>query len=293
VTRIAGAVVGDESRFDQDRYPDAWPQRYLSGNETGPLTALSVNDAFERFPLRKGDGTPLLAAREPARYAAAVLTFALRTRGVEIVGEPRSGVAPADAIELVSVPSPPMREIVREMLSESDNSTAELLLKELGRTKRGAGTTTAGVDALADELAAADMPLGGVEIVDGSGLATQGRATCDLLTALLDAPDTGGALEAALPVAGKTGTLQKRFLGAVAGRMRAKTGTLDHVTALAGAIDPLQGGELTFSFIANLPADVKVSPLLIGSQEELAKILLAYPRLPDLTALGPKPLPDG
>jgi D-alanyl-D-alanine carboxypeptidase/D-alanyl-D-alanine-endopeptidase (penicillin-binding protein 4) len=292
VTKISGAVVGDESRYDRDRFPDAWPQRYLDDDETGPLSALTVNDAYDRFPLSKADPTKVEPAPDPAQHAAAVLSLELIERGIELGGGARAGSAPAGAASIATLPSPSLRSIVGEMLSESDNATAELLVKELGRVRSGQGTTAAGVAALRDALAASGLPVDGLTVVDGSGLATQDKLSCSLLTEVLRDRDVGPHLEAGLAVAGRTGTLQKRFLGTGAeGRLRAKTGTLDRVTALAGDIDPLQGGELTFAFVANVPESAGRIPLtVVASQDALAKILLAYPRAPDITPLGPKPV---
>src|SRR5690606_7760656 len=53
VRRVEGSVVGDESRYDAQRYVAGWPGRYLDQNVVGPLSALSVNDSFARYP---GDG---------------------------------------------------------------------------------------------------------------------------------------------------------------------------------------------------------------------------------------------
>ena len=74
----------------------------------------------------------------------------------------------------------------------------------------------------------------------------------------------------------------------LAGRLRAKTGTLRNVTALAGEIDPLQGGALTFAYVANVPDPGEVTPGEVGI-DGLAQILLDYPRGVDVAALAPLP----
>jgi D-alanyl-D-alanine carboxypeptidase len=95
-------------------------------------------------------------------------------------------------------------------------------------------------------------------------------------------------------VAGETGTLADRFEGTeAAGRMRAKTGSLRNVTALAGEIEPLPGGELTFAYVANVPDPQEIDPEDVGF-EELAQILVRYPRDMDLATLEPAaPVPAG
>ena len=55
-----------------------------------------------------------------------------------------------------------------------------------------------------------------------------------------------------LPVTGRDGTLSKRLAGTAAdGRVRAKTGTVDNVRAIAGYVDTVSGETLVFSMIAN------------------------------------------
>ena len=106
-----------------------------------------------------------------------------------------------------------------------------------------------------------------------------------LLTAVLDASGRSSPIGEGLPVAGKTGTLTTRFVGApAAGRLRAKTGTLNTVTALAGFVDTVPGAQLTFAYVAN---GRFVSRELLQVQDDLATDLVRYPEGPSLAQLGP------
>jgi D-alanyl-D-alanine carboxypeptidase/D-alanyl-D-alanine-endopeptidase (penicillin-binding protein 4) len=137
-------------------------------------------------------------------------------------------------------------------------------------------------------LTDAGIALDGVQLVDGSGLSNQGRLTCQSLTGLLTRPGTGPVLRNGLAVAGETGTLADRWRGTpVAGRLRAKTGSLRNVTALAGEVDPLAGGAITFAYVANLPDPGPLDPGDVD-MDRLADILVAYPRGIDLAALEPE-----
>lgn len=288
VRRIEGSVVGDETRYDQERYVAGWPVRYINQNVTGPLSALALNDGFETYPSPGATSVPLVPADQPAVNAAAVLTRLLVARGIEVVGEPTSGAAPPDAVELAVIESPPMADVVAQLLTESDNNTGELLLKELG-ARAGAGTTAAGrerVRALFDQHA---IDPGAAVVDDGSGLSLDNRASCGLLVELLERPVTGPVLDDGLAVAGETGTLSRRFSGTdLEGRLRGKTGSLNTVTALAGVVED-DDPPLTFAYVVNAPPPGPVPEGVAASQQALGEILLSWPRLPDPSVLGPVP----
>lgn len=100
-------------------------------------------------------------------------------------------------------------------------------MKEIGFRRSGEGSTTAGAAAASTILGELGLPTGGVEVLDGSGLAND-KVTCDLLAAILEQAGHESGLAEGLPVAGKTGTLRARFLQTEAvGRLRAKSGFLN------------------------------------------------------------------
>jgi D-alanyl-D-alanine carboxypeptidase/D-alanyl-D-alanine-endopeptidase (penicillin-binding protein 4) len=245
VRHVFGRVVGDDSRYERVRYLPSWPTKYVRGNETGPLSALSVNDGFQHW-------NPDVPFGDPAAGAAGVLNELLRQRGVVVDGPPASGSVPPGAVELTALPSPTIAELVGEMLLNSDNDTAELLLRELGLRVLGQGTTNAGLRVAIDTLARLGLPTRGVHMVDGSGLDPTNRVTCRLVTAILNGSPSRAIVAQGIPVAAQSGTLYKRFLGtAVAGRLRAKTGSIKYVAALAGYADGANGRPLTFAYLQN------------------------------------------
>jgi serine-type D-Ala-D-Ala carboxypeptidase/endopeptidase (penicillin-binding protein 4) len=292
VRTIRGSVVGDGTRYDDERYVPLWPARYIADDEIGPLGALTIDDGFVTFPpseeVRVPDETP---AADPALHAAQRLTQLLVERGVEIEGPARSGEAPDDAVEVVGIDSPPIRAVVGELLRESDNQTAELLLKELGVRRRGNGSTNAGTEAVEEILLELGLPVAGVDVADGSGLARENRQTCAAVQALLDRAGPESVIGIGLPIAGRSGTLEKRFLeNPAAGRLWAKTGSLNQVTGLAGFLETIPGAEMSFVFLANLPPGVRVDEDDFALQDELAATLTRYPEGPVLVDLGPKSL---
>lgn len=248
VREVRGRVVGDDGRYDRERYVPTWPQRYRDDNQTGRLSALSVNDGFAVWDRPNDFDIPW---DDAPRDAAAVLTALLRARGVVVTGDPAGGAVPPGAIELAAVESPTIASLVAAMLQDSDNGTAELLVKELGLRVHGAGTSAAGAAAIAETLTELGLPMRDVTVRDGSGLDPENRITCRLLAAILRRADPDGPVAAGLPVAAQTGTLYKRFLATpVAGNLRAKTGSIRGVASLAGYADGVTG-VLTFAQVLN------------------------------------------
>jgi serine-type D-Ala-D-Ala carboxypeptidase/endopeptidase (penicillin-binding protein 4) len=230
IRAVTGSVVGDESYFDARRMAPGWkPSFYI--NESAPLSALTVDRTW--FHGRH--------SRTPALAAAALFTDALRARGVTVTGRAAVGRARLTAQPLAQVLSPPLEQIVRFMDRDSDNFTAELLLKQIAAYNGLAGTTTAGAGEVRELLATAGVPLAGVRIVDGSGLSPYDRLTARAIVAILraawDEPEIKTAFVAALAVAGRSGTLRDRLRAPPArGIVLAKTGTTSIASALSGYV---------------------------------------------------------
>ena len=240
---IEGRVVGDEARYDHARTVPSWPRRLITDGESGPLSALLVNDGFRVW------GHPGVPFADPAAGAAGVFTDLLRARGVDVRGEAASGVAP-DVPTIAAVDSAALGDIVAAMLRDSDNESAELLFKELGRADGDGGSTAGGEASLRRRLAMMGLPVEGSRIADGSGLSDANLVTCRLMTAALTS--RGVAIGDGLAVAGRSGTLRTRLRGtALVGRLRAKTGSLDGVSGLAGFVDIEDGRRLVFAILVN------------------------------------------
>lgn len=290
LTRVSGSVIGDDTRYDNVRTVPDWPERSMTRSTPGPLTALSVNQGFESYPLDpESDATPQ-ASDDPPRTAAEVFTQLLADRGVDVEGQAQAAVAPDDLLTLASMDSPPLRDVLRQMLAISDNTTTELLVKEIGLQRSGEGSTEAGTRAIADILEGLGLPMEGVVIEDGSGLHDGDRVTCDLLVELLDRYGPDSDLGDALAVAGESGRLEERFLDTfVSGRLRAKTGTLSESTALSGFVETLAGLDVVFAYIANGEGLSERVETLFADQELLGDSLVRYPEGPALEDLAPEP----
>jgi serine-type D-Ala-D-Ala carboxypeptidase/endopeptidase (penicillin-binding protein 4) len=241
VRQVTGGIEADESYFDSRRTGPAWKSHYYL-NESAPLSALTVDRA--RF---RGWMT-----RDPARTAGTQFRLALRTAGVGVRGGVVAGVADPSAEQLATTSSAPLAGIVAYMNRESDNFTAELLLKQLGAVDEGRGTSAGGAKAVRRVLQEAAVPLAGVRIVDGSGLSSLNRLTAAAVIGILvvawNDPAIRPSFVRSLAVAGVNGTLEDRLERPPArGSVLAKTGTLRESSALSG----YARGKWAFAVIQN------------------------------------------
>ncbi len=287
ITEVRGAVVGVESRYDLERSVASWPPRFVDQNQTGPLSALSVNDGFSRYPDDNEANQLATRSEQPAVNSAAIFDDLLEARGIIPQQSAKTGEPPNGMQEIAVLESPPMTDVVGQMLANSDNSTAELLLKEIGLAARNEPTTAAGAAASGVLMTRAGFKMAGVVVDDGSGLSSENQLTCDLLIDLLDRAGPESAIAGGLAIGGERGTLRERFQGAdVTGKIRGKTGSLNEVSALAGFAEAANGDILTFAYIANQP---ELNPNRAHAiQEDLGEELVEYPEGPALADLGPK-----
>ncbi len=203
-----------------------------------------------------------VAVADPALYAACELYDALTRRGVAITGRPIARHrAPGDSFKapegsaLAMRLSPPASELIQMTDKVSENLHAELLLREVGRIDRKAGTREAGVaelNALLTQIGAASADS---RLDDGSGLSRNALVTPKLITRLLGfmySSRERDAWIAMLPVGGEDGTLIRRLGGTAEARaIHAKTGTLNRAIALSGYADSKTRGWLAFSILVN------------------------------------------
>ena len=241
IRQVRGGIEADESYFDSRRVGPAWRSHYYI-NESPPLSALTVDRARFRGYVT---GSPAIAAATQFRLA-------LRAAGVGVRGRVAKGAADPVAMHLASTASAPLSRIVAFMNRESDNFTAELLLKQLGAVDGGAGTSAAGAESVRRSLAEAAVPLAGVRIVDGSGLSPRNRLTAAAVLGMLvvawNDPVLRSHFVRSLAVAGVNGTLEDRLERPPArGTVLAKTGTLRESSALSGYVK----GRWAFAVIHN------------------------------------------
>ncbi len=291
IVRVNGTIIGDESYFDSER-TGPWAQRLIDQRQSGPLSALAVNEGHVSWPEIYTSAINRSAAEEPATQAANVLGQLLTERGVT-VGPAATGVAPASSTQIASVTSPALVEVVTHVNSYSNNYGAEILVKHLGRATTGVGSTRAGADAVLSILAdpVYEIDTTSVVVDDGSGLAESNQLTCRLLSDLLRSAGHDSDFARSLSIGGERGSLQGRHVeSAATGQVFAKTGTLNSVTALSGYVEsPSEPGSFViFTYVANGEL-AGINEELRSLQEPFVEQLATYPSGPTLAELGPAP----
>jgi len=191
-------------------------------------------------------------AGNPTMVTARMFVDALSREGVTITGDVRMGsVGDGEGKGLGVIEGAPMAEILRECNEDSDNFLAEsLYLLAAGRLGGRASYRTAeAVEARYWKSIKVDESW--VISADGSGLSRKNAiAPAALVGALRDRMESDWFVES-LPRSGYSGTLRARLGGPLAGRVHAKTGTLDGTSALSGYVKGSSGRTIVFSILAN------------------------------------------
>jgi len=211
------------------------------------------------IPLNAEPHTLALAVEEPAEHTAHMLKRLLEARGVRVYGEARArhspDVGPSSPVVLAEHVSVPLVEAARVVNKVSQNLHAELLLRTAAREKTSASDTEAALKFAQEFRKGIGIEEGDVVLLDGSGLSRHNlvtpQAVVKLLTYVAQQP-WAAAFRSTLPVAGEDGTLSDRMKDTpAAGRIWAKTGSLEHVRSLSGYATTAHGARLVFSMFGN------------------------------------------
>jgi D-alanyl-D-alanine carboxypeptidase/D-alanyl-D-alanine-endopeptidase (penicillin-binding protein 4) len=257
------AVAVDDTAFNGPTTAEGWEAGDVESCLVSPISSLRVFD-------------PAAAAAEcvpdpdPALTAGRIFAEQLAGFGISVTGEVTRTEAPVSdrAPELASSASRPVAALVEQMLTDSDNTSAEMLAHLAGGETGDGANFTGGAAATRSALADLGVPTTDLALFDGSGLSLLDKVAPRTAMAVLTATTSQRApdlwpIASGLAVAGSTGTLADRFVepDAAAGRgdVRAKTGTLTGVSALSGQVVSNDGQLLTFVMITNGTEDILAS----------------------------------
>jgi len=257
-------VLGyDTSLYTGPALAPGWPADYVSGGDVTPIVSLEVDQGRLTAAGRPEDSDDPYNLRprssDPALMAADSFAGLLTADGITVGASPQPRTAAQHAAEIASVTSPPLSEIVAQMLQESNNVIAENLARQVALATGAPASFSGAAQAVTKELRRLGVGAG-IHLVDGSGLSPQDAIAPVTLVKVLElavARPRLRALLAGLPVAGFSGTLSagesvfSGIGGAALGSVRAKTGNLGTVASLAGLAYDRSGGVLVFAVMAD------------------------------------------
>ncbi len=209
-------------------------------------------------PVDKGTWSVWKKIDQPALYFGFTVKALLQQRGLKVKGRLRAGSVPYAQKMLYQAQSDTLDIVLKKLNKHSSNFVAEQLIKTLGAEGRGApGSHAKGIDVVEDFLERdVGIARGSYVMKNGSGLNDANRfsaaQTTRLLAYMMDRFQVMPEYISSVGIAGKDGTLKYRFEGSDAvGRLRAKTGTLETVSALSGYVQSVGGERFVFSIMVN------------------------------------------
>lgn len=266
---IQGDIVVDTTYLDTVREGPGW----MWDDRPLRISALSIRQI-----------EPEPGTRSRALACGYLLRNELIEKGIEVTGDVVPGTVPLDARTVAKHLSPPLANIIKLMNKPSDNWIAELLFKTIGAEVMGEpGTWAKGRDAVNEFLEEITGEPPAHRFVDGSGLSRYNLLNAELLTQLLGYMYHNFELMpeylASLPIAGVDGTLGNRMQGMSAEKvLRAKTGTLSGVSALAGYAFTADGEVFAFGILISHYVGSAISARDI--QDQIGNYLTGFSRHP-------------
>ncbi len=253
----------DTSLYTGPGLARGWTEGYVTTGNVTVITSLEVDQGRLTKTGQPQDADDpanyLPRSPDPAAQAAAVFAGLLRADGIRVQGQPALVTARPGAATLATVSSPPLSEIIQWMLEESNNVIAENLARHIALAT-GAQASFTGA-AAAEQAVLGKLGVTGVYLNDGSGLSPGDQITPAALVRLISLDADSARLRTVLtgmPVYGFSGTLANTpgnvFFGGNGpglGLVRAKTGNLTTVAALAGTVYARDGQLLAFAVMAD------------------------------------------
>lgn len=208
-----------------------------------------------------------VAVPRPAEWFATALRAELIARGIAVEGNARSvrwperDPGPEPRVTLGEVTSPPLAELLADLMKRSDNLETDLVFAHLGEKFRATDAPAwrtseqSAVRLLGEFLEQHELHAAEVRFEEGSGLSRNNLVSANAIVALLTfmaRHREAAAFRDTLPVAGADGTLRARMKATAAeGNVRAKTGTLRWANSLSGYATTAAGERVVFSVMLN------------------------------------------
>jgi len=199
----------------------------------------------------------LMNVEDPSRYTIATFYTQLQKAGISVAGGIEIAPAPPNATRLYRHTSPPLSMILKELNTYSNNFIAEQILKTIAAQETNIpGSHAEGLRLVNEFLQRSNVNMQGIVLKDASGLSRENYFTVQAMTTLLTAMqkrfDIGADFMSSLRVLGANGVESHRLKDSPAqGKIRAKTGTLDGLSALVGYVSNASGQQFAFALFLN------------------------------------------
>lgn len=218
------------------------------------------------MPLESTSVKEWIAVDDPTEYTLRLFKQSLKEHGIKVLGHMEKGQTPPGASVLTTHNSMPLSQLLIPLMKLSNNTHAEILVKEMGKVVKGEGSWDKGLEVMNRELPKFGIHPETLVLRDGSGIShvnlIPANEVSSLLFSIQDEKWFPAFLQS-LPVAGMSekmigGTLRNRMKTApLKGNIRAKTGSISTVRTLSGYVDTINGNRLIFSILLNNLVDDK------------------------------------
>lgn len=197
----------------------------------------------------------------PKRYFMLRLDECIKDVHMEYYNGFKQAKLPKTNISLISSAEHDLSEAADAVLKQSSNFAAESLFKIAGgKYMKDTGTTENALQMLNSYLEKKGVNSADIRIVDASGVSKNNLMTADFMTSFLTIEADNKLLTDNLPQPSE-GTLENRMLY-FKDKLKAKTGTVSNVSAIAGYLITQKGTIAAFDIMTNdsksLPADKKM-----------------------------------
>ena len=186
----------------------------------------------------------------------------LKQRGIDIKGQVKIGHTPRRAVLLAEWQSRPLMEYIKLMMKYSNNFMVEMLVKNmLVKLKGRKGSLKEGLEIIKQHIQKLGISSKEYQLIQASGLSRKNKVKPKQLLKVLKywlTHPLQPEFESAFPIAGRDGTLKKYFSNkSLTDRVRAKTGSINGVTGLAGYLMTKKEEKIIFVFLFNGPPSLK------------------------------------